>query len=67
MVQGTQARVPVGEVRTIMYTEEEGGKVVVHKLPWDASNPAVKSKLSPGKKNPARIPDSAKIMAKIPK
>ncbi len=36
------------------------------KRPWDAKIPTVKSKESPGKKNPSKKPDSAKMVIKIP-
>ena len=37
------------------------------KNPWDAKNPAVNRRLSPGKKKPISKPDSKKTMVKIPK
>src|SRR3989338_11428416 len=38
----------------------------IFKKPCEAKKPAVKSKESPGRKNPIKRPDSAKIMAKRP-
>ena len=39
----------------------------IFKSPWEAIKPAVKSKLSPGRKKPINNPDSAKIIAQTPK
>jgi len=36
------------------------------RLPWAASRPAVRSRLSPGRKKPKKSPDSAKMMANSP-
>ena len=44
-----------------------GASSQMSKNPCEARNPAVKSKLSPGRKAPTNRPDSAKTIAKIPK
>src|SRR5260221_9089606 len=37
-----------------------GARNTMLKTPWDANSPAVNKRLSPGRKNPKKRPDSAK-------
>jgi hypothetical protein len=41
-------------------------RTAMFRCPSEASRPAVNSRESPGRKKPARIPDSAKTMARMP-
>ena len=51
----------------IAATKQPAIKILMSKNPCDAKNPAVKSKLSPGKKKPIKRPDSKKTMVNTPK